>query len=159
MTIEAIPDKYHITLTGERLRNARENMGLTQQHIAERLCLRVSIIRDIEDNTVSSSLASTFLRGYIRSYARLVEIPEEELITLMEQQTPVNDAKIENMKSYSLGQKKTKRDKLLILVTWLILIFIMTLTIIWWWKNYTTTQDHLISIKNSHTVFTGENYS
>ncbi|VFP82144.1 Cytoskeleton protein RodZ [Candidatus Erwinia haradaeae] len=157
MTIEATQDKYHITLTGERLRNAREKLGLTQQHIAERLCLKVSIIRDIEEDTVSSSLASTFLRGYIRSYARLVQISEEELITLMEQQMPVNDAKVEIMQSYSLGQQKTKRDNWFMLITWLILILILGLTMTWWWQNYTTTQDHLVSIKTSNTIITGEN--
>ncbi|VFP78854.1 Cytoskeleton protein RodZ [Candidatus Erwinia haradaeae] len=138
MTIEATQDKYHITLIGERLRDAREKMGLTQQHIAERLCLKVSIIQDIEEDTVSSSLASTFLRGYIRSYARLVEVSEEELITLMEQQMPVNDTKVEIMKSYSLGQQRTKRDNWLMLITWLILILILGLTMTWWWQNYTT---------------------
>lgn len=66
------------------MRNAREQLGLSQQAVAERLCLKVSTVRDIEEDKAPADLASTFLRGYIRSYARLVHIPEEELLPGLE---------------------------------------------------------------------------
>jgi cytoskeleton protein RodZ len=61
--------------------------------VAERLCLKVSTVRDIEDDKAPADLASTFLRGYIRSYARLVHIPEEELLPMMAKQAPIRAAK------------------------------------------------------------------
>ncbi len=70
-------DQNEALTTGARLRNAREQLGLSQQAVAERLCLKVSTVRDIEEDKAPADLASTFLRGYIRSYARLVHIPEE----------------------------------------------------------------------------------
>jgi cytoskeleton protein RodZ len=80
MNTEATHDKNETLSTGIRLRNAREQLGFSQQAVAERLCLKVSTVRDIEEDKAPADLASTFLRGYIRSYARLVHIPEEELL-------------------------------------------------------------------------------
>ena len=80
MNTEATHDKNEALSTGVRLRNAREQLGFSQQAVAERLCLKVSTVRDIEEDKAPADLASTFLRGYIRSYARLVHIPEEELL-------------------------------------------------------------------------------
>ena len=83
MNTEATQDHQEANTTGARLRNAREQLGLSQQAVAERLCLKVSTVRDIEDDKAPADLASTFLRGYIRSYTRLVHIPEEELLPMM----------------------------------------------------------------------------
>ena len=71
MNTEATHDQNEALTTGVRLRNAREQLGLSQQAVAERLCLKVSTVRDIEEDKAPADLASTFLRGYIRSYARL----------------------------------------------------------------------------------------
>jgi cytoskeleton protein RodZ len=86
MNTEATQDHQEANTTGARLRHAREQLGLSQQAVAERLCLKVSTVRDIEDDKAPADLASTFLRGYIRSYARLVHIPEEELLPMMAKQ-------------------------------------------------------------------------
>lgn len=93
MNTETNHDQSAAQTTGIRLRNAREQLGLSQQAVAERLCLKVSTVRDIEEDKAPAELASTFLRGYIRSYARLVHIPEEELLPMMEKQAPVRAAK------------------------------------------------------------------
>lgn len=78
--------------------------------VAERLCLKVSTVRDIEEDKAPADLASTFLRGYIRSYARLVHIPEEELLPGLEKQAPIRPAKVAPMQSFSLGKRRKKRD-------------------------------------------------
>lgn len=94
MNTEATQDHQEANTTGARLRNAREQLGLSQQAVAERLCSKVSTVRDIEDDKAPADLASTFLRGYIRSYARLVHIPEEELLPMMAKQAPIRAAKL-----------------------------------------------------------------
>lgn len=76
MNTEASQDQTVPETTGVRLRQARESLGLTQQTVAERLCLKVSTIRDIEEDKAQANLASTFHRGYIRSYAKLVHLPK-----------------------------------------------------------------------------------
>lgn len=130
---------------GERLRNAREAKGMTQQNIADRLCLKLSTVRDIEDDKAPAELAATFLRGYIRSYARLVQIPEGELLPAITQQAPVRPAKITPMQNYSLNSRRSrkKRDGLLTTFTWLIIFVVVGLTVAWWWQNHKAAQSEL----------------
>ncbi|SFN12109.1 cytoskeleton protein RodZ [Izhakiella capsodis] len=146
MNTEANQDNSAVQSTGERLRIAREIMGLTQQNVAERLCLKLSTIRDIEEDNSSAELASTFIRGYIRSYARLVHVPEEELLPMLAKQTPVRAAKVEPMQRFSLGKRRKKRDGWLMIFTWLVLFVIVGLTGAWWWQNHKAAQQELISL-------------
>lgn len=150
MNTEATQDKTAVHSTGERLRLAREQMGLTQQNVAERLCLKLSTVRDIEEDKSPADLASTFLRGYIRSYARLVHVPEDELLPMMAKQTPVRAAKIEPMQSFSLGKRRKKRDGWLMIFTWLVIFVVIGLTGAWWWQNHKASQDELVSMADQN---------
>ncbi len=150
MNTEATQENSAVHSTGERLRLAREKMGLTQQNVAERLCLKLSTVRDIEEDKSPADLASTFLRGYIRSYARLVHIPEEELLPMMAKQTPVRAAKIEPMQNFSLGKRRKKRDGWLMIFTWLVLFVVVGLTGAWWWQNHKASQDDLVSMADQN---------
>lgn len=157
MNTEATQDKSAVNSTGERLRGAREQMGLTQQNVAERLCLKLSTVRDIEEDKSPADLASTFLRGYIRSYARLVHVPEEELLPMMEKQAPVRAAKVAPMQSFSLGKRRKKRDGWLMIFTWLVLFVVVGLTGAWWWQNHKAAQDDLVSMADQNSGTSGDN--
>ena len=151
MNTEATQENSALHSTGERLRLAREQMGLTQQNVAERLCLKLSTVRDIEEDKSPADLASTFLRGYIRSYARLVHIPEEELLPMMAKQTPIRASKIEPMQSFSLGKRRKKRDGWLMIFTWLVVFVVVGLTGAWWWQNHKASQDDLVPMTDQNS--------
>ncbi|RRZ90966.1 cytoskeleton protein RodZ [Erwinia sp. 198] len=157
MNTEATQDKSAVNSTGERLRVAREQMGLSQQNVAERLCLKLSTVRDIEEDKAPADLASTFLRGYIRSYARLVHVPEEELLPMMAKQAPVRAAKVEPMQSFSLGKRRKKRDGWLMIFTWLVLFVVVGLTGAWWWQNHKAAQDDLVSMADQNVSAGSDN--
>jgi cytoskeleton protein RodZ len=140
MNTEALQDPTAATTTGARLRQAREQMGLSQQAVAERLCLKVTTVREIEEDKANPALASTFLRGYIRSYARLVHVSEEELLPMMAKQAPIRASKVAPMQSFSLGKRRKKRDGWLMGFTWLILFVVIGLTGAWWWQNHQAQQ-------------------
>ncbi|WP_034949900.1 cytoskeleton protein RodZ [Erwinia oleae] len=150
MNTEATQEKSAVNSTGARLREAREQMGLTQQNVAERLCLKLTTVRDLEEDKSPADLASTFLRGYIRSYARLVHVPEEELLPMMAKQAPVRAAKVEPMQSFSLGKRRKKRDGWLMIFTWLVLFVVVGLTGAWWWQNHKAAQDDLVSMADQN---------
>ncbi|VEB95849.1 Cytoskeleton protein rodZ [Cedecea lapagei] len=152
MNTEATNESNAAQTTGERLRNAREQLGLSQQAVAERLCLKVSTVRDIEDDKAPAELASTFLRGYIRSYARLVHVPEEELLPMMAKQAPIKAAKVEPMQSFALGKRRKKRDGWLMSFTWLILFVVIGLTGAWWWQNHKAQQEELSTMADQSTT-------
>ncbi|WP_333499538.1 cytoskeleton protein RodZ [Kluyvera sp. CHPC 1.2972] len=152
MNTETNHDQQEAQTTGVRLRNAREQLGLSQQAVAERLCLKVSTVRDIEEDKAPAELASTFLRGYIRSYARLVHIPEEELLPMMEKQAPVRAAKVAPMQTFSLGKRRKKRDGWLMSFTWLVLFVVVGLTVAWWWQNHKAQQEEISTMADQSSV-------
>ncbi|ARU94913.1 cytoskeleton protein RodZ [Tatumella citrea] len=153
MNTEATQEKSAVQSTGERLRIARESKGLTQQNVAERLCLKVSTVRDIEEDKSPADLAATFLRGYIRSYARLVNVPEDDILPMLSKQAPVRSAKITPMHNISLGSssRRKKRDGMLTTFTVLVILVVIGLTVAWWWQNHKASQADMAAMTNSAT--------
>lgn len=152
MNTEATQDHQEANTTGARLRHAREQLGLSQQAVAERLCLKVSTVRDIEDDKAPADLASTFLRGYIRSYARLVHIPEDELLPMMAKQAPIRAAKVAPMQSFSLGKRRKKRDGWLMSFTWLVLFVVIGLSGAWWWQDHKAQQEEISTMADQSSA-------
>ena len=54
---------------GSLLKNRRQSLGISLDEISSELNLKVSLLQDIENNSLSLELASTYTRGYIRNYA------------------------------------------------------------------------------------------
>ncbi|ARU56546.1 cytoskeleton protein RodZ [Oleiphilus messinensis] len=69
---------------GSRLRTAREARGLSVHETAEELHLRPSIVSAIEKNTFDLVPGELFLKGYVKAYARLVKLPENEVVAQLE---------------------------------------------------------------------------
>ncbi|MGK2946441.1 MAG: cytoskeleton protein RodZ [Candidatus Malihini olakiniferum] len=133
---------------GERLRQAREHMGLTQQTVAKRLCLKVTTVREIEKGNISPDLAPTFLRGYIRSYAKLVHLPESELLPVLDKQVVPKIINVTSMQGFALRKIRKKRDGWLMSFTWLVMLVALGLTGTWWWQNYQLQQQEISTMFN-----------
>ena len=68
-----------IASVGVLLKRARLDLGLTIEEVADRLKLRVTVVREIEDNCCDDG-QTTFIRGYIRSYAKLLGLDADEIL-------------------------------------------------------------------------------
>lgn len=64
---------------GAQLKKAREEKGLQIDAVASQMRLGISMIQDIERNQFKD-LPGTFIRGYVRGYAKLVGLDGDELI-------------------------------------------------------------------------------
>lgn len=67
---------------GEILTRAREKLALSRKEIASRLNLREDIIVALDTNNLNDLPAPTYVRGYIRSYARAVSLDADDLINI-----------------------------------------------------------------------------
>ena len=65
---------------GYQLRRAREQLGLDVSAIADQQHLRTSVIQAIEDGDYSKVDTELFLKGYVRAYARQVELDADAII-------------------------------------------------------------------------------
>ncbi|MAZ66259.1 MAG: hypothetical protein CMF25_04050 [Kangiellaceae bacterium] len=68
---------------GFRLKAAREEQGLTLHDVAERLHLSKDLLAKIEADYDSLNVAPAFLKGYVRSYANLLNLPADELVSAL----------------------------------------------------------------------------
>lgn len=76
--MEPVPER--LTSAGTTLRNTREEWGLTVEEVADNLNLGVEAIEAIESDDYSSLPGTTFVKGYIRSYAKLLQLDVEGLM-------------------------------------------------------------------------------
>lgn len=67
---------------GARLRLARENMKLSLQDVARQLRLNPQVLQDIEEDNYSNRLEFVFVRGYLRSFAKIVNLPGDEIVAV-----------------------------------------------------------------------------
>ncbi|CAE6886912.1 Cytoskeleton protein RodZ [Vibrio sp. B1FLJ16] len=121
---------------GTLLKNKRESQGMTQKQVADRLRLRVSVIEDIENNRFDSKQVTTFTRGYLRSYAKVVGLDEKIVLSALEQTADIKPkAEDVEMQSFSRKTKHEKHNSRIMLLTWIIAIVITGISAAWWWQN------------------------
>jgi cytoskeleton protein RodZ len=81
----AVPPAVSVDLPGTRLAQARQAMGLSVGDIAAKLRMSVQQIDAIERGDYSRLPKGTFLRGFVRSYAKLVALDPEAVLKLLEE--------------------------------------------------------------------------
>ncbi|MGP1959906.1 MAG: cytoskeleton protein RodZ, partial [Arsenophonus sp. NC-TX2-MAG3] len=148
-------EKIEITV-GQRLLQEREALGLSRESVAEKLCLKVCTVRKIEEDSNSHSVDPTFLRGYIRSYAKLVNIPEKEILELLNKHSPAKAVVISPIQSYSLGKTRKKWEGWLMKFTWLIIIICIAMVGIWWWQDYKAQKQEISTMAEQNRFNTSQ---
>ena len=73
-------DKTDSPSPGALLRAGREKAGLTIEQVAEKLHLLQSVVTQLERDCYDRIRGETFVRGYMRNYARLLGIDAEEVV-------------------------------------------------------------------------------
>ncbi|PJG59434.1 cytoskeleton protein RodZ [Aeromonas cavernicola] len=119
---------------GQLLRDAREQLGWTREQVASRLHLRLTLIAAIESDTYDKHTSHTFIRGYLRTYAKLVGIPEETILAAYEKLglTPPDNI---DMQTFSRRSRQQANDSKLKVVTWLVILVLIGLSVAWWWQS------------------------
>jgi cytoskeleton protein RodZ len=73
---------------GARLRQVREQKNLSLQEIAEKVLLDVQVLKKLEANNYDGLPAPIFVRGYIKSYAKVLAIPQESILESFDRMNP-----------------------------------------------------------------------
>ena len=115
---------------GQLLRAAREARGLTQPEVASRLNLRVSLVRDIEEDRFDQRTASTFTRGYLKTYAKLVGASEERVVAAYEQ-LGLTEVKYAEMHSFSGRNRLETNENRMRIGGWLLCIALAAGVLYW----------------------------
>lgn len=136
MTIDKNAEQTEVThaLPGDMLAQARTKLGYSQQDVANRLRLRITVIERIENNHFNNETVATFTRGYLRSYARLVGLNAEDVLHALDHLGEAQHGEMA-MQSFSRQTKRDKHDNRIMKLTWVIFAAIAGITALWWYQN------------------------
>ncbi|NIY82770.1 RodZ domain-containing protein [Vibrio hepatarius] len=143
--ITAPEEQTNLVQAGTLLKHKREQLGLSQKQIADRLRLRVSIIQSIENNQFASDQVATFTKGYLRSYAKVVGMDVNTVLKAYSSEEKTVEPEAQEMKSFSRKTNREKHDSRIMTLTWGIVIVIIGISSLWWWQNQETAVEDLTS--------------
>ena len=137
---------------GEQLRNARQGYRWSVEDVAANLNLTVEMVKALESGDTEALPGPTFVRGYLRAYARLMEIDESTVLAGADDAqgesigsvVPVlgkkafKDKKGRQWLKFSTSQKKGWRKTVLISILILAGIFA-----VWWFSGLLPTFQEL----------------
>ncbi|MDQ3185923.1 MAG: helix-turn-helix domain-containing protein, partial [Pseudomonadota bacterium] len=99
---------------GQLLRAARLNRGMSIEDVARHLRLSLRQIAALEEDDYGKFPSTTFLRGFVRNYAKLLQVDAAPLLRLLQQSLPPTTAptisyQIEGI-PFPSNQKRGKRN-------------------------------------------------
>ena len=65
---------------GRRLRSEREALGVSVREVADTLNLSIAVVQALEDDDYKQLPGAVFIRGYVRAYARLLDLDPAPLV-------------------------------------------------------------------------------
>lgn len=77
------------------LSEARQALGLSQEEVAQELFLIPAYIRHIDNDQIDQIDKQAFVRGYLRSYAKLVNLDGDDMVARFEKTQGATPQKIE----------------------------------------------------------------
>lgn len=123
------------TSLGYILQQAREQRGLTQAQAAMQLNLKISVIAQMEAEQWDQSVAPTFMRGYLRSYARLLKLSEAEILQAFAVQTAYLRHHPKEMKSFSNKTRRDAAESRFMLATYFVGVLLLGLLLVSAWQT------------------------
>ena len=133
---EELSEDMEVMGPGQILSDARKKLKLTKQNVADKLNFRLTLVDEIENELFNTSVPETFNRGYLRNYAKLVNVSQEDVLISYEQ---LNVAKTQasELQSFSKGTEKLAENNRIMWISYFILAILIGSTVVWWMQNNT----------------------
>lgn len=130
------PEPYTGETPGQILRAAREAKGLSTQQVADSLRLRNVVVEIIEADEYDKLSSPTFVRGYLRSFSKALEVDEKRVFEAYRAMGfgEVAASTI-TMQSFSKRKVRERNDSRLMLISYLIIAIVIAMAVIWWWQD------------------------
>lgn len=120
---------------GQTLRQAREQQNLTVAQVAQQLNLGKSLIEDLEQDQVDAKLSSTFVRGYLRSYAKLLKIPAQQVLEAYSSNSKGLHQVPSLTRSFSKRTAKEATENRFMWVTYFVIAVFVVLLVLGFWQS------------------------
>lgn len=118
---------------GARLKAAREAMNLSEKDAASRLHLKTHLIAIMENEDFKNAPPAIFMRGYYRSYARLLNLNEADINQAIEQLEIA--ANLHKTPETSINIPNVRKPNMTINVRWstpVVVALLLAFVGMWW---------------------------
>lgn len=122
---------------GAQLREARHRANLSLEEVATQLRLDRRTVRALEENEFQHLPAPTFIRGYIRSYARLLGLPPGPILEAYDYQGFTPPAILADI---TQGPQARFSDISVRLATYLVAAGLVAMVVMWWHSRESTLE-------------------
>lgn len=113
----------------ERLRIARETRGWTIDEVGAKLRLPARLVARVEAGDFEGLGAPVYQRGYLRSFARLLDIPESEVEAAL---TSVASSDPELVATGVMARSEYMAERYLRPASYIALTALIALPVVWW---------------------------
>mgnify|MGYP001762248244 FL=1 len=120
---------------GQTLRQAREQQHLSVAQVAQQLNLSKGLIEDLEQDRVDAKLSSTFVRGYLRSYAKLLKIPAQQVLDAYSSNSKGLHQVPSLTRSFSKRTATEATENRFMWVTYFVIFVFIVLLVIGFWQS------------------------
>lgn len=140
---------------GARLKSAREAMGIDRKEAAQKLNLSEKVILMMEKDRYPIDLPVTFIKGYLRSYGKLLQIPDYEVKKATDPIKPKHTPNL-GVASTKNFEPMATNNYFMHSFTFIILLTIVALVTMWWY-THSNQLNNAIALANEQTQSTSTN--
>ena len=124
---------------GERLQAARMQQGLSLDDVASRMHLSAAILKAIENNEFEEITAPIFVKGYLRAYARIVSLDEDDMIDQYINFYSKEDPPITSTSNTT--SELSTADPRMKWTTYIVVLVIAVSLVAWWWNQQQSDEE------------------
>lgn len=135
---------------GELLREQRIAKGLSVESVAAQMNIPLRTMQLIEDGAFERMAGHTFARGYVRSYAKLLQMDQEEMVKLFDRFTGT-DAKGSEVRNLDRIREPVRFSQIFFWIVSFILLLLLGLACFLWWQGHSqnkTAQSQDVAIQH-----------
>ena len=136
---EAVKNSKSQETAGKILHEERKKIGLSIEEVAEKLNLEPKLIELLEKDEYEKFKFATYLKGYLRSYARFLNIDGDKVVNLYKEKNPEKKPNI--VPDVKPKIQKNTNDKSVKLFSYIIGLSIALSVLIWYQKNFLIQQN------------------
>lgn len=137
---------------GKILVAARQALNIDLADLAKQIKVPLHVLEAIEKDRIPKNLPDTFVRGYIRSYAKKVNVAEDLVLPEVETKGVVFDEADKEMQSFSRRTKRKALERRLSFVTWIFAMVVIAALGFWWIQDNQYSDFAPVAGDDEHTV-------
>lgn len=151
------PTTEQMLSPGEIFRQTREALNLSLEDVAKEITLRPSILEQLENNEfIQKSTPAIFVKGYVRSYAKFLRLPDSVWENIVFAETEKNDLG-KNARSTRAVNQYSSHNRWIGRLTAIVFVIVIGMTGLWWWQSYQQNTQERDDLVQSYVASTENN--